>query len=191
MPPQISCVASALVQDTREGIHKYLWIDGTSHCGSSVPISRRPFPTSEWLSSISTTVCNRCHNIFKSMMAALLNWFHSLYRLLIVEKNSRFCLFCQLARCYPMLRTWIKQVVCGKSSRLLSHKHTHTKNLYHTHPLWRTFSVCPPSHQQATERRKRPSRPGPSTLWKLFPGHLPPSSGKNENEDEINQTPIT
>lgn len=41
-------------------------------------------------------------------------------------------------------------------------------------PLWRTFSVCPPSHQQATERRKRPSRPGPSTLWKLFPGHLPP-----------------
>lgn len=74
----------------------------------SVPRSPRSFLTSEWLSSISTNIGNRCRGISKSMLAALLKRFHSFYpSLLIVERNSMdffFFFFCQLARCYPMLK---------------------------------------------------------------------------------------
>lgn len=55
----------------------------------SVPRSPRSFLTSEWLSSISTNIGNRCRGISKSMLAALLKRFHSFYpSLLIVERNS-------------------------------------------------------------------------------------------------------
>ena len=49
----------------------------------------------------------------------------------------------------------------------------------------RGTTVCQLSYQQPSERMGRPSHSPPPALCKLFLGHLPPSSGKGEKENEI------
>ena len=168
---------------TWEGIHKYLWVDRRSQCAFQSP---RSFLTSEWLSSISTNIGNRCRSISKSMLAALLKRFHSFYpSLLIVERNSMdfsffffffFASWRDAALCLNW--TWIKQVVCGKSSGLPP---THTRKKKNIMPTRnRGTRTCQLSYQQPSERKEHPSHRPPPALCKLFLGHPPPSSGKSK-----------
>lgn len=120
--------------------------------------------TREWLSSISTNVCNRCRTHLNQCWL-LFRMVPSLTPgLLIIEKNSRdFFLSSSWQDATLCLeRAWIKQVVCGKSSG-----HTHEKfNVYHAHPPPMTFNVCHLRNQQCGEKKKeREKKPAVLTAF--------------------------